>query len=153
MALFGFSRLLGAPSVNFVPLIEGQDSGRPLRIDINLLAKFGKLSHSDADAIKNKLMQLSATAGGISSYSDRNNAMSHMTAIGAIGVSYKIFQTTDDAKSPPGVYITDIDIKSFADGEPGLYKVTKGKTGWLVGDNDLGLSKCRSTLVPVVTTM
>src|SRR5690606_28920498 len=54
-----------------------------------------------------------------------------------IGVRYKMFQSTGDPAKKPGVYITDLDVGKFADGEPGLYKVVKRDKDWKVGNKPI----------------
>lgn len=138
-ALSGFSKVLGNDSSFFVLLDRDTDGGAGRRIYINgnLATKFVGLKGSNADTVFAKIKQLRATAGGIGAYSSLNNAMEHMTVVGAIGVRYKIIQSTGDADKKPGVYITDLDIGNFADGNPGLYKVVKRDSEWKLGDEPI----------------
>src|SRR5690625_5884809 len=55
-----------------------------------------------------------------------------MTEVGAVGVRYEMVQSTGSPKRRPGVYITDLDVGNFADGDPGLYKVSRGQRTWEV---------------------
>lgn len=108
---------------------------RPIYIDGRLARKFTGLSSMAAETVFAKIKQLRATAGGMGAYSNTNNAMEHMTVIGSIGVRYKMFQSTGDPAKKPGVYITDLDVGKFADGEPGLYNVAKDRGEWEVRES------------------
>ena len=132
MALAGFSRLLGRSSDNFIPLLDNQTHGRKLLIDKGLAKKFAGIPVEGQNNVVQRLSSLSATAGGVSACSNIHDAASHMTILGSVGVTYKIFPNTGEPSSPPGVYITDVDLQSFVSGEPGLYKVNESSDEWVI---------------------
>ncbi len=137
MALFGFSRLLGKNADNFIPLDSSTNGacGRPIYIDQDLSRKFSGIEQSHITMILQKLKQLGATAAGISSHSSVSDAHEHMAIIGSVRVNYKMFQNTNEQGKKAGVYITDVDTGSFADGEPGLRSVKYTKGVWELKDN------------------
>lgn len=133
-ALSGFSKVLGNDASQFILLDRDTDgtAGRPIYIKGALASKFTGLTTTNANTVFAKIKQLRATAGGIGAYSNTNNALEHMTVVGAVGVRYKMVQSTGSPKRKPGVYITDLDVGNFADGDPGLYKVSRGQRTWEV---------------------
>lgn len=77
----GFSKVLGNEASQFILFDRDTDgrSGRRLYINGALASKFTGMSPTAADTVFAKIKQLKATAGGIGSYSNLNNAMEHMT--------------------------------------------------------------------------
>src|SRR5690625_6898161 len=139
-ALSGFSKVLGNDASQFILLDRDTDgtAGRPIYIKGALASKFTGLTTSIVNTVVAKITQRRATAGGIGAYSNANNALEHMTVVGAVGVRYKMIQSTGSPGKKPGVYITDLDVGDFADGAPGLYKVVKGRDRWNVGKELIG---------------
>lgn len=134
-ALSGFSKVLGNDASQFILLDRDTDgtAGRPIYIKGALASKFTGLTTTNANTVFAKIKQLRATAGGVGAYSNANNVLEHMTVVGSVGVRYKMVQSTGSPKRKPGVYITDLDVGNFADGDPGLYKVVKGRDRWSIG--------------------
>ncbi len=136
MALLGFSKLLGKDSKSFIALDRQTNGacGRAVYIDEGLSNKFFGLKLSQILNIIQKLKSLGAMAGGVTSFSSVNDAAAHMTVIGKTRVTYKVFQNTNDPTKKAGVYITDIDVESYAEGAPGLYSVHYDRGDWLLDD-------------------
>jgi hypothetical protein len=131
--LAGFSKILGAPSDQFILLDRDTDgrAGRPIFINGALASKFDSFgSVSDMTYTFERLKQLRALAGGMNSYSNVNDAMEHMRIVGRAKVTYKLIQNTNEPGKKPGVYITDVDLASFSDGEAGVYKVNRVGDVW-----------------------
>ncbi|WP_226664948.1 hypothetical protein [Microbulbifer aggregans] len=127
--------LSGAPKINFKrfvyfsPVTKGKE-GRQVLIDPQLLPKFLSLvnvGHTSGQSVVSKIEQLRAIGGGIRSHQHLNNAMLHMDKIENLEVYYKIVQQSGDNSLHPGVYITDINNSSEANGSlPGIYNVIPG---------------------------
>lgn len=134
--LAGFSKILGASSRDFILFDKDTDgrSGRPIFINGALANKFNNFKKfSEIQYAFHRIKQLRALAGGITSYSNNNDAMEHMLVVGRAKITYKLFAATNDPGSKPGVYITDLDMADFADHEPGIYKTIKKAESWDVG--------------------
>ncbi|MFV8781860.1 hypothetical protein ACNKU7_05500 [Microbulbifer sp. SA54] len=129
--------LSGAPKIDFKrfvyfsPVTKGKE-GRQVLIDPQLLPKFLSLVNIDqpnGQSAVRKIEQLRAIGGGIKSHQHINNAMLHMDKIENLEVYYKIVQQSGDNSLQPGVYITDINNSSEANGSlPGVYNVIPGHT-------------------------
>ena len=131
--LAGFSKILGAPANNFILFDKDTDgrTGRPIFIDGSLAEKFNGLSNeADMAYIFHRIKQLKAKAASINSYSNANDAMEYMSLVGRAKIKYKLMTFTGDQQRKPGVYITDVDLASFSDGEAGVYRVKKEGNNW-----------------------
>ncbi len=87
-----------------------------------------------------RIKQLKAKAASIESFSNANDAMEYMNLVGKAQITYKLLAFTGDPKHGPGVYITDVDLANFSDGEAGVYRVKKEGKNW-------ELSKKRQRLI------
>ncbi len=125
-ALRGFSKILGSPESQFYLLSDKTDGRCGRRVYINAAISETFIQHvsaDDFDLVLFRLEQLRSTAGGLTSYSNINNAFEYFSTIDRFQVGYKIFQNTGSAKSKPGVYITSLEALTIEDGRPGLYQV------------------------------
>tara|TARA_R110001583_G_scaffold12620_1_gene55897 strand:+ start:256 stop:1587 length:1332 start_codon:yes stop_codon:yes gene_type:complete len=133
--LAGFSKILGAPADQFILFDRDTDGrvGRRIFINMNLVEKFNGMSDQhNINYSFQKIKQLSALAGGIKSYSNVADASEHMQILGRAKVTYKIIQYTNNPEKQPGIYITDLDLADFSDGNAGIYKVERdhSKNRW-----------------------
>lgn len=131
--LAGFSKILGAPANNFILFDKDTDgrTGRPIFIDGSLAEKFNGIgSEADMTYIFHRIKQLKAVAASINSYSNANDAMEYMNLVGRAKITYKLLTFTGDQQRTPGVYITDVDLANFSDGEAGVYRVEKDRNNW-----------------------
>lgn len=130
----GLSKLLGKDAGQFILLDQDTDGrcGRAVYINLALSATFAGIEQSARDLILHRLKSLRATAGGANSYSNIHDAMEHKTLIGSAFVHYKMLQASGSAVFPPGVYITGMEVASYGQAPPGLYRVTKRREDWEV---------------------
>ena len=136
--LAGFSKILGAPADQFILFDRDTDGrvGRRIFINMNLVEKFtGMSDQHNINYSFQKIKQLSALAGGIKSYSNVADASEHMQILGRAKVTYKIIQYTNNPEKQPGIYITDLDLADFSDGNAGIYQVknsSRDKDRWKI---------------------
>ncbi len=136
-ALAGFSKILGGPASDFVLFDKDTDgrTGRPIFINGKLVDKFNNLGNEESMLyVFHRIKQLKAKAASISSYSNANDAMEYMNLVGKAKITYKLLAFTGDPQRKPGVYITDVDLANFSDGEAGVYRVQKQGFSWKLID-------------------
>ncbi len=113
-------------------------SGRKILIHKSLVKKFSALVDDSAKGqlVIQGIKQLSAKAGGLSSFSSLNKAASHMSVIGHLLVSYDIVQAGSD-QSSSAIQINNIELSNYGkDLEPGLYYMkSAGSKGWETDDD------------------
>ncbi len=98
-------------------------SGRKILIHKSLVKKFSALVDDSAKGqlVIQGIKQLSAKAGGLSSFSSLNKAASHMSVIGHLLVSYDIVQAGCGQRSST-IQINNIELSNYGEHrEPGLY--------------------------------
>ncbi len=100
-------------------------SGRKILIHKSLVKKFSALVDDSAKGqlVIQGIKQLSAKAGGLSSFSSLNKAASHMSVIGHLLVSYDIVQAGCGRRSST-IQINNIELSNYGkDREAGLYYI------------------------------
>jgi hypothetical protein len=132
-ALAGFSKILGGPTSDFVLFDKDTDgrTGRPIYINGKLVDKFRNLGSEESMLyVFHRIKQLKAKAASIESFSNTNDAMEYMNLVGKAKITYKLLAFTGDPQRGPGVYITDVDLAVFSDGEAGIYRVKPKSEYW-----------------------
>ncbi len=112
-------------------------SGRKLLIHKSLVKKFAALVDDSAKGqlVIQGIKQLTAKAGGVSSFSSLNKAASHMSVIGHLLVSYDIVQAGSD-QSSSAIQINNIELSNYGkEREAGLYYMKSvGEEEWDAGN-------------------
>ena len=113
--------------IKFHPACNGQNDGRTVYIDPDLLVRFAELidpaSHTGLQAVQG-IIGLKNSAASITSDSNQSCAMQHRATLGNILVTYCVLQ---NGGRGAGVYITNLQQGHGKDlDRPGLYKVTQG---------------------------
>ncbi|TVZ38947.1 hypothetical protein P886_3333 [Alteromonadaceae bacterium 2753L.S.0a.02] len=131
-----FALLLGRDPANYIPLDTDTTgaSGRAVYIDQTFVYRFGDAQTNQTTLILSRLKQLRAKAGGATEFSNKHNAFEHKSIIGNAFVKYKIFPSTGDPNYGPGVYITDLEVAKYSDGQPGLYHTEFSRGFWRLSD-------------------
>ncbi|USD23230.1 hypothetical protein MJO52_08855 [Microbulbifer variabilis] len=115
---------------------KGQN-GKPVFIDPKLLPRFIDLIDINSEAGRktaNQMNQLSSTAAGITSESNQTNGFQHRENIGAVQVSYTVYQEGNSHNRGAGVYITELKRANGISGAEslpaGFYLSKLGREGW-----------------------
>lgn len=137
----GFQRGSGNANSGYV-LMSDHQCGRRVYISLAAAPLFQQIINGDGfegQMLLSKLSQLRATSGGMTSYSDTQDAFHHVQRIGNFQVVYYMVQAGGDSGLNPGVYITALDYLNKIKGKEaaGLYKITNRKNEWAVEDKSL----------------